>query len=162
MSSEIAQPRHNYFVSIDDQNLPLGHIFGRIAGLCVLVVHQAQLAALFARGNSVQADVEFGTVRGISVFRMRIRKAKDVSLGFELGALETVLRYLMICRGSNRELIKWQYYIEAIFTYRKNSWSFQSRQASCRHHGTRQTRGRVSRCIPRTYPPHRRRKCCKR
>ena len=76
----------------------LGHIFGRIAGLCVLVVHQAQLAALFTGGNSVQADVEFGTVRGISVFRMRIRKAKDVSLGFELGALETVLRYLMIGR----------------------------------------------------------------
>ena len=102
MSSEIAQPRHNYFVSIDDQNLPLGHILGRIAGLCVLVVHQAQLAALFAWGNSVQADVEFGTVRGISVFRMRIRKAKDVSLGFELGALETVLRYLMFCRGSRQ------------------------------------------------------------
>lgn len=74
----------------------LGHIFGRIAGLCVLVVHQAQLAALFARGNSVQADVEFGTVRGIRVFRMRIRKAKDVPLGGELGALETVLRYLMV------------------------------------------------------------------
>jgi len=76
----------------------LGHIFGRIAGLCVLVVHQAQLAALFARGNSVQADVEFGTVRGIRVFRMRIRKAKDVSLGGEIGALETVLRYLMFGR----------------------------------------------------------------
>jgi hypothetical protein len=76
----------------------LGHIFGRIAGLCVLVVHQAQLAALFARGNSVQADVEFGTVRGISVFRMRIREAKDFPLGFELGALETVLRYLMFGR----------------------------------------------------------------
>jgi len=83
----------------------LGHIFGRIAGLCVLVVHQAQLAALFTRGNSVQADVEFGTVGGISVFRMRVRKAKDFSLGFELGALETILRYLMFCRGSNRELI---------------------------------------------------------
>ena len=90
------------FVSIDDQNLPLGHVFGRIAGLCVLVVHQAQLAALFTWGNSVQADVEFGTVRGISVFRMRIRKAKDFSLGFELGALETVLRYLMFCRGSRQ------------------------------------------------------------
>ena len=95
----------NILYQFDDQNLPLGHIFGRIAGLCVLVVHQAQLAALFARGNSVQADVEFGTVRGISVFRMRIREAKDFPLGFELGALETILRYLMFCRGINRELI---------------------------------------------------------
>ena len=111
MSGEIAQPRRNYYVSIDDQNLPLGHIFGRIAGLCVLVVHQAQFAALFAWGNSVQANVEFGTVRGISVFRMRIRKAKDVTLGFEFGTLETVLRYLMFCRGSNRESFKWQNYI---------------------------------------------------
>ena len=102
MSSEIAQPRHNYFVSIDDQNLPLGHIFGRIAGLCVLVVHQAQLAALFTRSNSVQADVEFGTVRGISVLRMRIRKTKDVPLGGELGAPEPVLRYLMVCRGKQK------------------------------------------------------------
>lgn len=79
--------------------------------MSVLVVHQAQLAALFARGNSVQADVEFGTVRGIGVFRMRIRKAKGVPLGFELGALETVLRDLMLYRGSDKELNKWQKFI---------------------------------------------------
>ena len=102
MSGLIAQSRHNYFVQIDDQNLPLGHIFGRIAGLCVLIVHQAQLAALFTWADPIQANVEFGTVRGISIFRMRIRKAKDFSLGFELGALETVLRYLMFCRGSRQ------------------------------------------------------------
>ena len=87
------------FVSVDDQNLPLGHIFGRIAGLCVLVVHQAQLAALFARGNSVQADVEFGTVRGICEFGMWVGQPEGAVSFRQSGgrAFEAVFRNLVLC-----------------------------------------------------------------
>ena len=76
-------------------NLPLRHVFGRITGLCVLVVNQAQLAALFTWCHSVQAYVEFGTVRGIGVFRMGIGDPESVLAGL-LGAYEAILQTIEV------------------------------------------------------------------
>ena len=72
----IAQPPSYYICNACD--LPLGNIFGRIARLRVLVVNQAQLAALFTWCDPIQANVKFGTVRGISIFWMWVGQAKAV------------------------------------------------------------------------------------
>ena len=92
VSQGIAQPPSHIHNACD---LPLGNIFGRIARLRVLVVDQAQLAALFSWCDPIQANVKFGTVRGIGVFGMWIGQAKGVRFRRDFGAFEAIFRNLM-------------------------------------------------------------------
>merc|ERR1719273_1298969 len=68
----------------------LGHILGRVALLGELVVDEAELAALLARGDPVQADVELGTVVGVGVLGMGVELAELIG-GSLLGAGEPVV-----------------------------------------------------------------------
>jgi len=80
-------------------HLPLGHIFGRIARLRVFIVDQAQLAALFTWTDPIQANVEFGTVRGICEFGMWVGEPEGAVSFRQSGvrAFEAVFRNLVLC-----------------------------------------------------------------
>ena len=94
---EFYEPRNQ-----DLYYLPLRHIFGRIARLRALIVDQSQFAALFTWGDPIQANVEFGTVRRISIFGMWVRQAEAVPFRqSSFRAFEAVLWNLVFC--SKRE-----------------------------------------------------------
>merc|ERR1719278_187255 len=68
----------------------LWDVLGGVALLGELVVDKPELAALLAGGDSVQADVELGTVVGVGVLRMGVELTKLIG-GSLLGAGEPVV-----------------------------------------------------------------------
>jgi hypothetical protein len=73
----------------------LGNVFGRIAGLGVLVVDQAQLATLLTGRDAIEANVKLGAVWGVRVLGVRIGQAERV-FGAHVGALESVLQGMVV------------------------------------------------------------------
>ena len=69
--------------------LPFRHILRGVTLLGKFIVDEAELAALLAGRDAVEADEELGAVVGVGVLGMRIVLAKLVSRG-RLGALESV------------------------------------------------------------------------
>ena len=68
---------------------PFRHILRGVALLGKFIVDEAELAALLAGRDAVEADEELGAVVSVGVLGMRIVLAKLVSRG-RLGALESV------------------------------------------------------------------------
>ena len=68
---------------------PLRYILGSVALLGQLVVDEAELAALLAGRDAVQAHVELGAVVGVGVLGVGVELAELVSGGVG-GALEPV------------------------------------------------------------------------
>ena len=101
---EFYEPRNQ-----DLYYLPLRHIFGRIARLRALIVDQSQFAALFTWGDPIQANVEFGTVRRISIFGMWVRQAEAVPFRqSSFRAFEAVLWNLVFCSKRKKKKISYQ------------------------------------------------------
>lgn len=69
--------------------LPFRNILRGVTLLGKFIVDEAELAALLAGRDAVEADEELGAVVGVGVLGMRIVLAKLVSRG-RLGALESV------------------------------------------------------------------------
>lgn len=71
----------------------------------ILIVDEAELAALLARSHSVQADVELGAVRGVGVLGVRVGDAERV-LGSDFRTLESALVGLALCGRTLRGCAK--------------------------------------------------------
>lgn len=71
-------------------------ILRRITRLREFIVNETQFTSLFPGGDAVQANVELGAIRGVSVFWMGIRDAKSI-FGRQFGTRETIFKATLMC-----------------------------------------------------------------
>ena len=62
------------------------------------IVDETQFTSLLTWGNAIQADVELGAIRGISVFGMGVGDTESVC-GRLFGTLEAIFKTALMCYG---------------------------------------------------------------
>ncbi len=81
---------------------PFWYVFRSVTGIGDSVENKAKLAALLARGDTVQADVELGTVSGVGIFGVWVSHPVGVGLAV-VGAPEAPLKAFLLCGSKNNK-----------------------------------------------------------